>query len=171
MITDPQLQRLARQLAPIIEALRPAPGFIGARYATDAGQSIPNNTLPPTIINFEDESYDPLDLVTTGVAWAFTCPVAGYYQVAAAVLFASTAAWALGEASVLYVYRDGSEHSRLAYRDTYGGASQLAHLAGVDVVACDAGDTLDVRVYQNSGGALGLFANALYNHVSIYRVG
>ena len=147
------------------------PRFIGARYAINAGQSIPNNTLPPTIINYEDLSYDPLSLVTTGASWAFTCPIDGYYRVAAAALFASTATWALGEASVLYVYKGGAEWSRLAYRDNYGGATQLAHLAGSDVVECAAGDTLDIRIYQNSGGALALFANAFYNYVAISRIG
>lgn len=170
MITDPQLQRLARQLTPIIESLRPAPVFIGARYTSNAGTNIANAT--ETIVNFEDVDYDPLSLVTTGASWVFACPVAGYYQVQVFIRFQSSTDWAPGEVLELNLFRDGTEVAMLLRLDDWPASSTLvAAGGGGDTLYCDAGDTLQVRVYQASGVNLNLSSDGRYNHISIYRVG
>lgn len=148
-----------------VELARP----IVAVYATDAGQSIPTGT-GMTIVNFEDAVYDPRGLVTTGASWAFTCPAAGLYEIDAAVLFNSSAAWADGERGMLQAFRNGSLAASLDRRDNYP-ANTFARLAGSVTLVCAAGDTLDVRVSQNSGSDIALNADANFNRVTIRRIG
>jgi hypothetical protein len=144
--------------------------FVGARYTSNAGQSIPNNSF--TVVNFEDVDYDPLSLVTTGAGWVFTCPVDGYYLVTATVTWASTTAWDPAEDAQIEVFKNGVSVGMLARRDGYPAATALAvSLSGADVIACSTGDTLDVRAFQNTGAALALLNDSLYNHVSVTRIG
>lgn len=171
-MTDPSIYRqladLEERLARLETAERAA--FIGARYTTNAGQSIPNNAF--TVVNFEDVDYDPFSLVTTGASWAFTCPVDGYYQIIAVVTWASTTTWAPAEDTQIDVYQNGSSAAILARRDGMPTGVALANsLSGGAVLSCAAGDTLDVRAYQNTGGALALLNSGLYNHVAISLAG
>jgi hypothetical protein len=139
------------------------------RYSTDAGQSIPNSAT--TIINFEDVTYDPNSLVTTGAAWHFTAATAGYYAVEAIVLFAATDTWADTEAGTLSLYKNGAPFARLDRKDNYSSASNVyMALGGGDLVYLAAGDTLDIRVDQTSGAALALHNDGAWNHVAIWKV-
>lgn len=162
-----------RQLADLEERLArletlEAPSFIGARYTTNAGQSVPNATF--TVINYEDASYDPLGLVTVGAGWIFTCPVAGRYLVTAAILFDLSAAWTSGELARLDVYKNGATAAVLDLDEAATTASQYRRLGGSDVIECAAGDTLDIRVNQASGASIALIATAEHNHVAIVRL-
>jgi hypothetical protein len=166
--------RLAEELASLkarvaeLERQERRPSVILARATSNAGQSIPNNTV--TNVDYEDVTTDPRGLITTGASWAFTCPTAGMYLVTAGVLFTGTATWALAEPAALYLYRSGSHVSYLDRCDALGGATQYMRLGGCDVVECAAGDTLQIRVTQISGGALTLLNTTQYNYVSIARL-
>ena len=141
-----------------------------ARYTTNAGQSI--NSGAATIVDFEDSSIDTDSAVTVGAAWKFTCPTgkAGYYHVDVSLLFTSTATWAAAEYAQVDIYKGGARYSTL-YRSTAESATTLnKELTGSDVVNLAVGEYLDIRVFQNSGGALTLQADGFYNHVSIYRI-
>jgi hypothetical protein len=81
-----------------------------SRYSTDAGQSIPDSVA--TIVNFEDITYDPDSLVTMGAAWHFTAATAGYYSVAAMIMFAATTTWADTEDGAIYLYKNGAVFSQ-----------------------------------------------------------
>lgn len=165
---DPEIQRLAQRLAPVLPPLLQPPAFIGARYSTNAGHSFTSGT--PAVVNYEDADYDPLSLVTTGAGWAFACPVAGYYQVNASILFAASAAWAPGDGLGLYVHRDGANVAA-RYQDDLPAATVYAGATVSDIIACAAGQTLRVVAAQSTGGSLALFADAIYNYVSITRLG
>jgi hypothetical protein len=121
-------------------------------YRCGAAPSIPSST-GDTLIDFETSVYDPAGLVATGASWAYTCPATGYYLVSAAVLFDSAAAWADGERAQLTIYLGGASAIRLDRRDNYP-TNTFARVAGENVVSCAAGDTLDVRISQNSGSAI-----------------
>lgn len=150
--------------------VKEVPGRLIARYTTNAGQSLTNNTL--TIINYEDLSIDTDSAVTTGAAWVFTAPRPGYYQVSAALLFAGSAGWVSGEAARMDLYKNGALYAYLDYTDNYaGGATQFVHLAGGDVVYLTTGDTCQIRAIQISGAALALDTTTEYNHVTIVLVG
>ncbi len=163
-----RIRALEAQLANLRSAGRPL-GFVGARYMSNSGQNIPDITF--TVVNFEDVDYDPMGLVTTGAGWVFTCPVAGIYRVTAMVTFTGTAAWAAGEAAEIDLHLSGATYSVLDRKDSWPAGTLNAMLVGGDEVECAAGDTLDVRVFQASGGALALFGFQTYNHIAISLVG
>lgn len=140
-----------------------------ARYMTAAGQSIANNTT--TVINFGTAVIDTHSRVTVGAAWKFTASIGGYYRVSAAVLFAGTTTWALGEAASLNLYNNGGAVSILDRKDNFdGGGTQFLQLSGSDVIQLVAGDLLDIRVLQGSGAALSLHTDAAANYISIVRL-
>jgi hypothetical protein len=142
---------------------------IVARYQTDAGQSIPNNTL--TIVNFEDLVIDTWSAVTVGASWAFTAPVGGYYQVSVYIEFAATTNWVVGERAEMVLYKNGGAGAILDAQENHGATSHRVTLQGDDTIELAAGDTLDVRVTQVSGAALALRALGDTNHVAIHRIG
>lgn len=163
-----RIRALEAALADIRGAGRPFAPIVAA-YNTDAGQTITTGAAV-AIVNFEDLIYDPQGLVTTGAGWAFTCPAAGLYLVTASVLFAASAAWASGERGLLQVFRNGSLAASLDRRDNFN-TTNLAQLSGTAPALCAAGDTLDVRVAQNSGSNIALNADAATCYVVIRRAG
>jgi hypothetical protein len=140
---------------------------ITARYTTIAAQSIANNTI--TNVNFDTLVDDPSSLVTTGAGWAFTAPATGRYHVSASVMFAATTTWALGTKNgQLYLYVDGVLICYLDYNDSReAGTSQFMLLHGSDTAYVVAGQTIQVRVRQSSGGALVLLNSALGNYIAV----
>lgn len=170
-MTDPSIYRrldaLERRLAELaaVDVRRP----VGALYATDASQSIPTGGSD-TVVNFEDLISDPDGLVATGANWAFTCPLAGLYLVSSAILFNLTTTFAATEAVILTAYRNGAASRRLCRMTDFSGANINAWAAGGAVISCGAGDTLDVRLFQNSGGALTLNNAQAFNYISIVKV-
>jgi hypothetical protein len=164
MSSHPQIASSALR---VVSSGGTAAAAIHARYTTDAGQSIPNNTT--TIVNFEDVSDDTNTAVTVGAAWHFTAPVAGRYLVAASITYVTTTTWAATERALFDLYKNGAQWSSLdrsTGRDS-SAATQIVQLAGADTVVLAAGDTVDIRTNQNSGGALALVAFAVDNRVSI----
>mgnify|MGYP007071602692 CR=1 FL=1 len=165
-----QLQRKLDRLAKTVERLgtREA-GETSARCYSAAGQSIPDNAY--TIVNFNTVDFDPDGLVTTGSDWAFTAPVGGRYAVTACAAFVASTAWAETEAGLLAIFVEGVNVSKLARKDHYSSASTVVMtISGSDLVSLDAGERLDIRVYQNSGGALNLIADALLVRVAIWLI-
>ena len=149
-----------------VEKARP----IYAIYNTNAGQSLNNNAT--TVINYEDVVNDPDSLVTVGAGWVFTCPIAGTYLVIGQIAFASSTAWALGERGILQAFVNGSLRINLDRKDNFTSAAtaQVMVVSGSGFVVCAAGDTIDIRANQNTGGALALDATAIFNEVYIARV-
>jgi hypothetical protein len=141
---------------------------VHARYTTAAGQSISSST-GVTIVNFDTLVDDTNAAVTTGAAWHFTAPIAGRYLVVACVDFVTTTTWALTERAILDVFVNGSVYSQLRRMSNLdsSGTTAIVGLMGSDTVVLAAGDTLDIRVSQNSGAALALSASGLANRVSI----
>ena len=141
-----------------------------ARYSTNAAQSIADSTV--TIVDFEDVSYDTDSAVTTGAAWKFTCPTGygGYFSVIAMIQFASTAAWAAGEALGLYIFKGGVQYSTIYYDEAGSATTRYRQAPGSDAVNLADGEYIDIRVVQVSGGALALHNVATRNHVAISRI-
>ena len=171
-MSDPDLYRRLARLEALAETLRTVDRRrpVAVLYRSDAGQSIPNTTT--TIIDFEDQVLDDDGLVTTGASWAFTTPLSGVYLVSASALFATTTAWALGERGLLLAYRNGALQRSFARIDSINSAvtSQLMHLYGTLLLTLVAGDTVDIRISQNTGGALALNTDSSFTYVSIVKV-
>jgi len=140
------------------------------RYKTDAGQSISNATM--TIVNFEDQVYDNCGWVVTGANWRFTARTPGVYHVDARLLFAISTAWATGEGATICVYVNGALYTSLEGEAMMnsGSVAQYKTVGGSADVGLALGDYVDIRIYQASGGALALQADASWNWVSIHRV-
>lgn len=143
---------------------------IAARFTRTSVQTIANNT--ETIVNFNNSTiHAPTGMVTTGAAWKFTAPIDGNYFVAAAVMFNNTTGWSDGEIGRLVLYKNNTLYAYLARKDNYGSASSLfMQLEGSSLVNLAANDTIDIRVFQSSGGDLDITSISGYNHVNIFRV-
>jgi hypothetical protein len=150
------------------------PTTIAARYTTNAGQSIDHNSYE--IVNFEDKSYDESpsnsDSVTTGASWKFTAERKGKYQVNSSVLF-DTVSYTTTQVVLLAIYKtpaggSASVYSRSSYTHPYTGATNLKSVSISDTVDLDAGDSIDIRAYQNTGSGLTIYnSQGDYNYVSI----
>lgn len=141
-------------------------------YTATLGQSIPNNTIPLTTVNFDTLEEDDYSLVTTGANWVWTAPFPGRARLTTAIMFTTTTAWAAGEAGEIHIYKNGSKYSVLDRKDNYNTASPFMQLSGSRPLMVAAGDTLALRVYQNSGGSLALYSAAFgYSWIGIELTG
>ena len=132
---------------------------VAARYTQDSAQSIPTSTI--TIVDFEDMDFDTHNLVTTGAAWKFTAQSNGYYAILARVTYST-----LSNVNNynIYIYKNGSLTTR-------GYAGGDASLIVCDLLQLNAGDYVDIRTDQDTGGSVVLDAAGSGNGVSIWEIG
>lgn len=142
---------------------------IGARYTTDAGQSIPDASF--TIVNFEDKDYDTDDAVTVGASWKFTAPVSGYYHFDFVLLLTNSSNWQTGEFWLGILFINGTESSQEYRGQMTANATLYQSLRGSDTIYLAKDDYFDIRIYQASGGAISLLNSAQHNHISIHKLG
>jgi len=141
---------------------------VAARYTTAAGQSISDDTV--TIVDFGTKTFDSHGSVTTGASWKFTAPISGKYSVKATILLSDGGGWAAGELYAAYIFKNAGHYSSILY------GAQAAHATYQAIVISDevqllAGEYIDIRVYQNSGAALTMAADANRNRAAIARIG
>lgn len=137
-----------------------------AGVATASGQSIPNNTN--TVVNMDIVSTDTDGAVTTGAAWKFTVPAGkgGLYLVSVGVSLNATVAGACDQ--ILGLFKNGAELVRL--QRLPGNTTKETGLSGSIVLSLAAGDTVAPLIFQNSGAAVTLEANALANWLTVTGV-
>lgn len=131
--------------------------------ARSAVQSVSNATYTAvswdtTVVNSVGASFS---------AGVYTVPVAGDYEVSAALEFAANGT---GIREVV-LYRNGVIQ-RVIARESAPSASTTAFVCGQFLMTgLVAGDTLEIRAYQTSGGALNIASNGTqYNYVNIMRI-
>lgn len=140
------------------------PEVINCRYDGNQGQSIAG-TGTPAIVDFETRSYDTHNAVVTGTSWKWTATRSGYADVKASALFQSVA-FTAGNIIQLFIYKNGSSYSEIFYEvETTTTLSTSIDI--YDTVQVNAGDTIDIRVSQNSGSAKALTNGTKRNIVSI----
>jgi hypothetical protein len=137
---------------------------VNASYSTAAGPSISTSTQ--TIVNFGTSAFDSHSAVTTGASWKFTAPSPGKYRVSATVDFRTYNSASTVE---LAVFKNGSSYRVL--QTVSGQATSSCTPSGSTLISLNAGDYIDIRAYQTSGGSKSLSTDGAYNHVSIERVG
>lgn len=142
---------------------------IAARYASSAGQSIPN-TPSVTVVDFGTKQHDTHGAVTTGGAWKFTAPAYGIYRVSAALQYGTQAGWDANEAAEMYLYKNGAQFSVLGAVSGWATTSTSMSISGSDEIELLAGDTIDIRAFQNSGASKTLNASVTSVHVAISRI-
>lgn len=141
---------------------------IATFYSTNAGQNISNNASPEEVVKFEDKTIDTHGAYNTSTG-VFTSPARRFYSVDTRILFTTTTAWALGEVARLSIYKSGAIYRYLDYDSNMdsSGTSLYKPLQGSISIFLDRGETLDIRAYQNSGGALALHNSNEHNWLSI----
>ena len=141
---------------------------VSAKYNTVAGQSMANGAS--TLIDFGTKVRDTHGSVTTGGSWKFTIPVPGTYTVSALTVLSSGGGWAAAEEAYLDVYKNGAFVSRLDRYYSDSTHTARVTLGGTDDIDFVAGDYLDLRLYQGSGGAITLLASADSNYINIAKI-
>lgn len=122
--------------------------FLSARY-TVAG-AVPISTTQ--MINFATKTFDTHGCVTTGAAWKFVAPTAGYYSVDVCV--------DLDAGTIITLCKNGAVYSTIAAGDAGSFIS-----SGSDTVYLLSGDYIDIR----AGGATNTNAASTQTHVTITR--
>jgi hypothetical protein len=102
--------------------------------------------------------------VSTGV---FTCPEKGTYNVDAVLTLVASGS---GSLRTIQIRKQGS--STIDKRGTIvsSNASLAASLIVHGDFDCEKGDTIEIQVYQDSGGSLNYTADSSYNHISIHKI-
>lgn len=140
-----------------------------ARSTSSTGFSIPNNT--ETILGFDAVTYDTHSAVTTGASWKFTAPMSGKYFFNISCKINGTADWEEGEEAFLSLYKNGSRYNYMAnYTHAKTGVRNV-QLDGHDVISLNAGDYIQVYIFQNADASQTLASDAKQNWINIIRIG
>ena len=138
-----------------------------AVYESNTNSSMANGT---TVIDYEDRVYDNYNCVTVGASWVFTCPIPGTYEVTATARLTADGGWEVNESAQLHLFK-GVTLNRVIGQ-WYWGSSTIATVNGTGLVAgCVAGDTLQVKMVQDSDAAITLNGTATMNWISVKWVG
>jgi hypothetical protein len=135
-----------------------------AIYNRSTSQSINSGAF--TTLNFLTKETDTDNAVTTGTAWVFTVPVGkgGLYHVTSTVGFLNVA---VASTRMITVRKNATEIQRGNRIDTN---NFIMYVVVNAYIVCSPGDTIDVQVFQDSGGALNTEAFAGSSRVSIVRI-
>jgi hypothetical protein len=122
-----------------------------AAYSRNGSTGQTVSTGSSSILNFDTKEYDTDNAVTVGASWHFTVPTgkSGVYRVSASC---SLSTGAVTPDVFLAIYKNNGE-----IRRGNRGSLAISQVGGFTVsgsLNCAAGDTLDVRIFQNSGGSL-----------------
>lgn len=142
---------------------------VNARYSSNAATTF-NNTAT-TIVDFEDKDRDTHGAVTVGAAWKFTAPKSDNYRVSAHFELETGGGWAATETAILYLYKNGVEYSKLGQYIAQATHTNYVPIQGSDEIYLLAGEYIDVRCFQNSGGNINQYNNSASNHISISSQG
>lgn len=145
-------------------------GSAFARYKRETTLSIGNAS--DTIVDYATSVYDPGSAVTTGASWKYTVPagLGGYYLVTASVLLESNAGWGVNEYLRIKLYKNNALHCFMGDAYMCAAGTYNAFVTGGTVVSLAATDYIDVRAYQNSGGAINVAADGDASHIAIARL-
>lgn len=143
---------------------------VNALYESNTARSISNSAATTGEFLMEDKIFDTHGAYNASTA-IYTVPIAGKYRVAAMIELASSAGWDRNELLEIRLYKNASLSRAMG--GVYAEASNtfIKEVSGNTLVSCVAGDTLEVRMFQNSGGAILTSADQTKNWVSYNRIG
>lgn len=138
---------------------------VAARYTYASGQNVTNGSTD--ILNFATLDFDTHNAVTTGASWKFTAPVPGIYRVSADIVSDANTNTA---PVTLDLYKNGSLYSDITRGAKAGTTSCAYQLTGSTSIKLAAGDYIDIRLENGSGGTLAVLANVRNSWVAIERL-
>lgn len=118
------------------------------------------------ILDYDVKEIDTHNAVTTGASWVFTAPKTSVYLICAGQLLNPTTS-SIGDTLYLSVHRNVTTIARFASDTSSATASRSYNAQGSVVVRMDAGDTLNVRGFQNMAASVGLNASAQFSYLMI----
>lgn len=139
---------------------------VAARYEMNSSNA--NNSFADEGVEIADYNvkiYDTHGAVTTGAAWKFTAPVSGIYSVSVFTTWSSSANI---NNTVIYVYKNGSLHSRIGR-----GVSTVTQSSGATELNLVAGDYIDIRPVvdtSDSSARVPETGSTNFNVVTVSRV-
>lgn len=135
-------------------------------YLTTTAQSIPNATVTAITFNAESADVGSLHDLSTNPS-RITIPTggSGRYLIKSQVAFDANATGR----RVVYIYKNASEVARANLFTADGSEDTYVHIEYDDLLAA-AGDYYEVRVYQNSTGALDVNVGEAVTYFSAVRV-
>jgi hypothetical protein len=143
---------------------------VNALAESNTARSISDASANTGEFLMEDEIFDSHGAYSTSTA-IFTVPTSGKYRVSASVGLASSANWGSDEVVELQLFKNGSYNRLMGSTIGESTASRRTSANGTTIVSCVAGDTLEVRVFQDSDAAINTDAVAARNWVSYERIG
>lgn len=164
-IVQSQCNQLAAAIVAQIQA-----DSIHVQYVATGSQSLGNTVF--TQINFDTSQSDNSGGAVTNpsTAWLFTVPTGkgGVYMISAGV---SIAPAATVSDFIVEVWKNGSEtaFARRFSRDQ-SSAAHTMNVSGAVTMSLIAGDTIQIRAYQNSGAAQNTEVDGFDQWVSITRL-
>lgn len=138
-----------------------------ARYSSSATTTV--NSASVTLVDYATKVIDSHNSVTTGASWVFTAPKATTYFIAARARF-GTAGWNAAEAAEMYIYKNGSEHATIDYHVAESTTTRSVLLNGSGLVSLAVGETVDIRIRQDSSSGMALDGAASYTTIDIFEV-
>lgn len=131
---------------------------------SNTARSITNNSANTGEFLMEDVVIDTHNAYSNTTA-IFTCPRTGYYEVTACSTFASGGGWNDGEQWNNLLFKNGSQGKKIGRFVQSSNSNEKQTVNGTVIVSCAAGDTLEVRILQNTGAALSTDADQDANYV------
>lgn len=142
---------------------------VAALYETGSALSITNNSATTGQFACATKIFDTNSAYNTSTA-IYTVQVPGIYKASASLRFSGSAAWAVGEVITLQLFKNGSLSRNLSTTYIMETAAISPAADGSCYVSCNAGDTLEVRVFQNSGSSQTLDGVSAENWTSYERI-
>lgn len=137
---------------------------VNARYTSASGQVV--TTGNTTIIDFATKSYDTHNSVTTGASWKYTSPIAQKVAVSSIIIFGGASG---GDYIYLLLYKNNTLYSKGLSTAPINASFQGLYF--YDEIELNAGDYIDIRAFNNTGGNRSLTVTASDNHITISKVG
>jgi|GEM_PF-5635820 len=138
------------------------PSQSAARAYRSSNQTIANSTW--TKVLFDAESFDTQDEFDSTLGYRFVAKENGYYLVCASVQFAANA----NNYRSIAIYKNGVVWANGPLVINNGSATAV-RLGMADIVPMNAGDYVEIWVWQNRGGTLNLNGGSATTYVSIHK--
>lgn len=131
---------------------------VSARYYQSVSQSIPTGGAVPsvgtqagTVVNFEIKDHDTHNAVTVGSGWNFVAPRSGYY------LLTAMGGYSIGSSSGATAFWMVNKNGQLLINNadslTTAWNGNFKTMTISEVVKLNAGDVLNVTIWQNTGSS------------------